>query len=145
MSEITVIANQTTTDFAEGSVFTVERTDYLDKLLENGIVSEYKGSIGGFVQTFSAPMEPDAAPLTDDDAAAAGFDLDNPDALPPASDDGPIVVHAPAEDIAELKQIDITDDTEVASKEDIADLAVEKPSPRPKRGTSVKKSDDVSE
>ena len=40
MAEITVRAEQRTVDWDEGAVFTVERTDYVDKLIADGRITE---------------------------------------------------------------------------------------------------------
>ncbi|OZC60028.1 hypothetical protein CH276_18805 [Rhodococcus sp. 06-470-2] len=138
-STVTVKANQATTDWQDGAIFTVERTDYIDKLLNNGILSIYVPDgdpvyVGDGV-VLGERYDPDAAPLTDDDAKAAGFDLDNPDALPPASGDDELTDEQ-AEDAANAVEMEPTADaaTEPADSK-----------PRSKRAAAPKKADDVGE
>jgi hypothetical protein len=135
-STVTVKANQATTDWQDGAIFTVERTDYIDKLLDNGILSIYVPDgdpvyVGDGV-VLGERYDPDAAPLTDDDAKAAGFDLDNPDNLPPADTDAgselAAAQTAAASTIAELN----------------AELDADEQKPATRR-TRAKKADDVGE
>lgn len=137
MSEVTVRANQTTTDFVEGSVFTVERTDYLDKLIDNGVVSVHipDGDPLVFGEDVVLGEKFDQQALTDDDAKAAGFDLDNPDALPAAAD---VHEQASADIAASIANVAAEVDEFEAEEKAVAE---EKPSS--KRG-SAKKSDDAS-
>lgn len=141
-STVTVKANQATTDWQDGAIFTVERTDYIDKLLDNGILSIYIPDgdplyVGDDV-VLGERYDLDAAPLTDEDAKAAGFDLDNPDDLPPAA-----IVGEAEGDINSVREVvggtDV-DDAPVLNVE--PDTDEQQPSTR---RTRAKKSDDVSE
>lgn len=49
MAEITVRAEQRTVDWDEGAVFTVERTDYVDKLIADGRVTQVAAAGGSIV------------------------------------------------------------------------------------------------
>lgn len=158
-STVTVKANQATTDWQDGAIFSVERTEYVDKLLENGVLSIYipdgEPLFVGKDVVLGERYDLDATPLTDNDAKAAGFDLDNPDALPPAfqtvgddadqADGHTAGVHPVTGDTVEA----VSSGGVVYGGQDTAEpvAADEKPSeskPRPKRGTA-KKSDYVGE
>lgn len=134
-STVTVKANQATTDWQDGAIFTVERTDYIDKLLANGILSEHVADdaplYAGDGVVLAERYDPDAVPLTDDDAKAAGFDLDNPDTLPPAEVDADAVMSEVATDLGKIET-------------EIDELEAEDEKPTTRR-TRAKKADDVGE